>query len=343
MLFFFLLVCLQTAKAVDTEQLGHFEISEFALSPRLRLQEPGLGGFELSQSWIGFEWTRDPRVRGVLKLGSEDLIRPVIWNTNQVRPSFGVSEAWMEGQSEYADLRAGLLAVPQNFEGLSSEWSSVLPESRARSKSWLIKRDFGLQLKWNTGKWQTSLTIHNGESAENKDGQYFTTGHWYYKNNQGWGGLATASVGQMKPVSTSGSTAGTVGGGGFIFDKDKRAKVRQGSLAFFREEARSLFLVEGGRGEILQEEDKNSFFWGHVDLVLNRGGDLSFLARYEQDQSDQKTEDSIEKSYGAGFSVSSANNLQSLTVFYNRIEEKPEVPSDEIWLIFRLHSFAAQK
>lgn len=326
------------AQAAELERLGRFEISEFALSPRLRLQEPGQGGFELSQSWIGFEWSRDESVRGVLKLGSSDLNQPVIWNSPETRPSFGVSEAWMEGRSNYGDVRAGLLSIPQGFEGVAPDWASVLPETRARRKSWFIKRDFGLQFRWATEPWQTSIAVHNGESAENKDGRYWVTAHWQYRNSEGSGALLTASSGQTRPQSTLTSEAASPENG-FVFDKTKDAKIRQASLAVFREDKRSLFLLEMGRGEILQDEEKNSFVWGHLDLVWNFGGDASVLLRYEHNQPNQKDSETTVKSSGVGFSISSKDNLQSLAVFASHLEENPDSPSDELWLIFRIHSF----
>jgi hypothetical protein len=337
----FLLFSLQVQAADELDQLGRFEISEFALSPRLGLQEPGQGGFELSQSWIGFEWRRDELVRGVLKLGSSDLNAPAIWNSPEVRPSFGVSEAWMEGRSGFGDMRAGLLSIPQAFEGLSPDWSAVLPETRARRKSWFIKRDFGLQLNWATKKWETSVTVHNGESAENKDGQYWVTSHWQYKTPGGSGVLVTGSVGQTKSESTLTSLAG-LAENRFVFDRTEKAKIRQGSVALFREQRRNLLLLEAGRGEILQKEEKNSFFWAHLDAVWNWGSDASLLFRYELNQPDQKDSKSMLKSPGLGVSYSSKDNLQSLTAFYSRLEEDPEVPSDEFWLIFRIHSLFAR-
>lgn len=328
-------------QAQELDQLGRFEISEFALSPRLRLQEPGQGGFELSQSWIGFEWTRDELVRGVLKLGSSDLNAPAIWNSPEVRPSFGVNEAWMEGRSSYGDMRAGLLTIAQSFEGLSPEWSSVLPETRARRKSWFIKRDFGLQLRWLAKPWETSITVHNGESGENKDGQYWTTAHWRYQSSGGTGMLITGSIGQTKPESTQTSEAG-LPVNGFVFDRTDKAKTRQGSVALYRQQRRNLLLLEAGRGEILQQEEKNSFFWGHFDAVWNWGSDASLLFRYEMNQPNQKDSASTIRSPGLGFSYSSKDNLQSITAFYSRVEEDPQVPSDEFWLIFRIHSVFAR-
>lgn len=338
---FLFLLSASATSAQEMDRLGRFEISEFALSPRLRAQEPGQGGFELSQSWIGFEWTRDEMVRGVLKLGSSDLSQPVIWNSPETRPSFGVSEAWMEGRSQYGDMRAGLLAVPQGFEGLAPDWASVLPETRARRKSWFIKRDFGLQLWWRTRGWETSIAVHNGESGENKDGKYWASAHWQFKNSSGYGALMTASSGQTKPESTGASVASNAENK-FVFVKNENAKLRQGSVAIFRDLRRSLFLLEVGKGEILQNEEKNSFVWGHMDIVWNMGGDLSLLFRYEQNQPNQKDADTVVKIPGLGLSYSSSDNLQSLTAFYSRLHETPEVPSDEFWLIFRIHSVFAR-
>lgn len=336
------LVCLLillplTGRAEELERLGRFEISEFALSPRLRMQEPGQGGFELSQSWIGFEWSRDEFVRGVLKLGSSDLSAPVIWMSPQTRPSFGVSEAWMEGRSFYGDVRAGLLSIPQGFEGVAPEWASVLPETRTRRESWFIKRDFGLQFLWKTKGWDTSMAVHNGESGDNADGRYWVTSHWQYRGPNGGGALLTAAVGETRDLSTSLSTA-PLAKNGFVFDPNADAKIRHASLSLFQEARRNLLLIEAGRGEILQNDERRPFHWGHLDWVANWGGDFSFLFRYEQNQANEKDASSLVRSAGAGFSISSRENLQSLTVFGQRIEENPDLPSDELWLIFRIHS-----
>lgn len=337
--FFLLCLCLaRPSFGTEVERLGRFEFSDFALSPRLRLAEPGQGGFELAQSWIGFEWTRDEYIRGVLKLGSTDLIAPAVWNTPTARPSFGVSEAWMEGKSDYGDVRAGLLAIPTGFESMNEEWSSVFPETRARHANWFIKRDMGLQFFWKTHFWDTSVVFHNGESADNTDGKYWVSGHWQFRDSDGTGVLLTSNVGNTKPASTSGSKAG-LPENGFVFDPTSDAKIREFSLSLYHTERRNLILLEGGSGEVLQNGDKNGYAWGHLDWVYNRGGEISLLARFEQNQPQMTLADSIVRLYGAGMQFSSKDNLQSLTLFANHLEESPRVDNNELWLIFRIHSF----
>lgn len=326
------------AFATEVERLGRFEISDFALSPRLRLAEPSQGGFELAQSWIGFSWTRDEWVRGVLKLGSTDLIAPVIWYTPLARPSFGVSEAWMEGRSDFGDVRAGLLAIPTGFESLNDEWSSIFPETRARHANWFIKRDMGLQFLWKTHFWDTSIAVHNGESADNADGKYWVSGHWQFRDSDGTGVLVTSNVGETKPTATTGSKA-ALPENGFAFDPNSDAKIREFSLALFHAERRNLLLAEGGTGEVIQKGDKNGYAWGHLDWIFNNGGDVSFLLRFEQTQPQTLVADSIVRSYGGGLVFASKDNLQSLTLFGNHVEETPATNNNELWLIFRIHSF----
>lgn len=325
-----------------SDKLGRFEISEFALSPRLYLQEPGLGGFELRESWIGFEWSRDEYIRGVLNLGSRDLTEPAVWMTpNANRAEFGVSEAWMEGRSLYGDLRAGFVRIPQAYEGQSAAWAGLLPSTRARRMGWFIRRDFGLQFLWKSDRWDTSLTVHNGESGTNTDGKYALTSHWGYRVPGGLSTLVTATVMNTKPASTSGSLAASQYK--FVFNPNEDAKIRQGSWALYKEGHRELFLLEIGKGEILQKEEKESFGWGHFDSVINWGGDFSFLFRAEITEANQKQSDTFVKSAGAGFSISSKARAQSVTFFANHLEEKPDVQSDEFWMIFRIHSLLADQ
>lgn len=321
--------------------MGRFRFYDLFLSPRLRVQEPAEGGFELKQSWIGFEWARDEFVRGIVKVGSSDLIRPSIWYTPATLPDFTVVEAWLEGRSPYGDVRAGLLAIPEGFEGTFPEWNSVLPESRVHRRGWITQRDFGLQFRWETKPWSTSITVRNGESGANLDSRMWVTGQWLYKDSEGFGLLLSASNGHTGPASSSGSTAASKEQ--FRFEPGYGSRIRHGILSLFREEGRNLFLLEAGRGDIIHDDfsgdEKRPFGWGRGDICLNFGGDLSLLLRYEATQADLKDSQTINSSTGFGLVLASRDNLQSLTLYGSRNHEAAgEVKNDELWLIFRLHS-----
>lgn len=329
------------AQAQDTESLGHFRFYDLFLSPELHLQEPGNGGFEIKNSWIGFEWKRDNFVTGILKLGSSDLMRSPIWFSPQAKPDFTVVEAWIEGRSDVGDVRAGLLSIPQGFEGTFPEWNSVLPESRVHREGWVVQRDYGLQFRWDTKPWATSVTVHNGEAGANTDRWMWLSSNWQYKNDEGFGLLLSATFGNTRPDSTATSVAAT--DALFRFDPSKDARIRYAILSLFREERRSLFLIEAARGDIVQNDfpgdEKRPFGWGRSDICWNFGGDVSLLLRYEATQADMKNRDTLKSSTGLGLVVASADNLQSLTLYGQHNQEGiNESPNDEFWLIFRLHS-----
>lgn len=323
------------AQADEFETMGRFRFLDLFLSPRLRLQEPGNGGFELEQSYLGFEWSRDESVRAVFKYGTSDLLKPAIWYP-QAKSDFALTEAWIELRGELADLRAGLLTVPLGFEGTFKEWNSILPESNVRRKGWLLKRDYGLQLRWEARPWATQITVHNGESGPNKDRWVWTSGLWQYRNSEGYGMLATASVGHTRSDSTAGSVANTQEG--FNFNPNESSKMRYGILSLFKEDRRNLFLLEGGRGEIIQGEVKGPYAWGRADFSWNFYRDVNLLVRYEQTQANLEQSQTIHKSTGLGFVFSSQDNLQSLTFYGSHNEEDPRIQNDEYWIIFRLHS-----
>lgn len=327
--------CSQGAAAPSREVMGNFRFSELQLSPRLHLEEPGKGGFELEQSSMGFEWSRDPWVRGVLKLGSADLVRQAFWYTPQTK-NFSVVEAWMEARGDYGDIRAGQVTVPQGFEGAHPEWNAIFPESAPRRAGWVLQRDLGVQFRWETRPFYTSMTIHNGETGTNKDRWLWASGLWEYRNSDGFGMLLTGSVGHTRQESTLG--ASEPGLQGFLFNPAESSKIRYAIFTIYREDRRNLFLIEGGRGEVLQGDVKHPYAWGRFDASWNFADDMNLLFRAEQTQAALKDSQTIRKKAGLGLVLSSKDNLQSVTFFGSKNQESVELQNDELLMIFRLHS-----
>lgn len=324
----------------EGEKMGTFEFSEFSLSPRGRLEEPSSGGFELRDSWIGFEWKRDESLSGEISFGSGDMVEPAIWYQLE-KKDLALVEAAVKGKTPYFDIRAGLLSIPNGYEGSFPSWERQLPSTRVRSERWFTKRDYGIELRAETKPFMTSLTVHNGESGPNTDEKLWTTAQWRVLTSNGYGILGTAQMGRTDPKSTS-TSAAAISKQGFDFDVNEPSKYRHGSLAFFRKWQRHLVLAEAGRGEVLQKDDKFPFAWGHFDVCANLGGDLNLLFRYEQSQSDIHKTETIAKSTGFGFSVTSADRLSSVTLWANKNNESVEKQNDEIFLIFRLNSNSLQ-
>ncbi len=320
----------------EGEQMGTFRFSEFSLSPRARVQEPSEGGFELQQSWIGFEWVKDENLSGELSFGTSDLVQPAIWYSTK-EGDVALVHAALKAKTPYFDVRAGLLPIPNGYEGAFPDWEQSLPETRVRRHRWFTKRDVGVEFKAETKPFLTSLTVHNGESGANSDQKVWVTGLWRYFNPQGYGALATAEVGRTDARSTAKSVAGSADEG-FSFDPTDSAKIRHGSIALYRKWGRHLVLAEIGKGEILQKDEKHAFNWGHFDICANLGGDLNLLFRYEQSQSDVTSTANLVKSTGAGVSVSSSDRLSSVTLWGNKNTQSPEKQDDEFLLLFRLNS-----
>lgn len=312
--------------------MGTFRFSEFSLSPQAHLKEPSQGGFELKESWIGFQWERDESLSGEISFGSSDLIAPAIWylpRTDQM----SMVQAVVKGKTPFFDVQAGLLSIPNGYEGAFPEWEWQLPTTRIRTHRWFTRRDYGLEIKTEANPFLTSITFHNGESGTNLDDKMWTTFLWRVRNSAGYGALVTAEVGQTDGKST-GTAASAITQEGFQLDPMDSAKFRHGSLALFRKWRRNLILLEGGRGEILQKDEKHPFDWGHLDVCANLGGDLNLLFRYEHSQSDLKTTETMIKSVGMGFSVSSKDQLSSVTLWGNKIKSQ----EGEVLLIFHLNS-----
>lgn len=339
----FLFLIIFSVKAfAEGERLGFFRFSEFSLSPRVSLEEPRKGGFELKDSWIGFEWTRDEGqdqdLSGEISFGSPDLVEPAIWyapKTSQVE----LVTAAVKAKTSLMDIRAGLIPVANGYEGANPEWELQLPPTRLRRHRWFAKRDYGLEFAATTRPFTTKLTVHNGESGPNVDQKLWMTSMWKYEDSWGYGALLTAQVGGTSPTSTTGSIANNAEEG-FSFDPTDSSKIRHASMAIYHRWNRHLILLEGGRGEVIQKDEKKPFGWGHFDICANLGGDLNLLFRYEYSQSDFKRSESIVKSYGAGVSTTSRDRLTSVTLWANKNQEEPERQNDEALLIFRINSNA---
>lgn len=322
--------------------MGIFRFSEFSLSPRAYLEEPSKGGFELKESWIGFEWTRDDKqdqdLSGEISFGSPDLVEPAIWYATNTAKLELVTAA-VKAKTEWLDIRAGLITIANGYEGSVPEWELQLPMTRVRRHRWFTKRDYGLELKASSNRYTTGVTVHNGESGPNSDQKLWLTSLWRYEDAYGYGALLTAEVGSTAPASTSTSIAASPDEG-FNFDPNESSKYRHASFAIYHRWGRHLILFEGGRGELIQRDEKRPFGWGHADICANLGGDLNILARYEYSQSDFRRSESIVKSYGLGTSVTSKDRLTSVTLWANKNQEQPERPNDEALLIFRINSNA---
>jgi hypothetical protein len=323
----------------DGEQMGSFRFSEFSLSPRVQVQEPSQGGFELKESWIGFEWSRDQSLNslsGEFSFGTGDLVAPAIWYPAKALQVELVTAA-LQAKTQYIDVRAGLIPVTNGYEGSVPEWELMLPETRTRNHRWFTRRDFGVEFKTERKPYVARVSIHNGESAANADQNMWVTGMWSYLNSSGFGLLTTAEVGRTDARSTANSTAPTPLEG-FDFDPLLAAKIRHGTLAVYRKWNRHLVLAEMGRGEILQSDQKHPFGWGHLDVSANLGGDLNVLLRYEQSQPNLNLSTALVKSTGMGLSISSKDRLSAVTIWANHHEQNPERQDDEALLIFRLNS-----
>jgi|GEM_PF-2464794 len=319
----------------EGEKAGRFEFSEFSLSPRAYLQEPGQDGFELKESWISFRWERDESLDAEIGLGSGDLIAPAIWFAPKAE-TVELTKAFVRARTPYMDVRAGILEIPFGYEGAFPEWEWTMPITHVRENRWFIRRDYGIEFRTEHKPFLTTLTIHNGESGTNEDGKLWVTGQWRILTSDGIGFLASGQVGNTKPESTQNSLAASQEG--FDFDPTQPAKIRQLSVALFRKWRRNLVLAEYGRGDILQGDNKSPFGWGHVDGSWNVKGDLNLLARFEQWQANLQDPTTVKKSYGAGVSVTSSDHLSMVTLWLNKNTETPSVNNDEALILFRLNS-----
>lgn len=303
------------------------------------MREPSEGGFELKDTWMSVQWKKDENIFGEFRLGTLDQYQPTVF-TSGGQSGLGLLEAWLQLNTNFGRLRVGRIPISDGFEGSFGDSFWLMPVSEVKKRNWLFSRDEGLTYEAETKPWLTSITVHNGEAGANLDNKMWVTGRFqYFRNTDGNGVLVTATEGSINPASSLTASAQT--GEGFRFDSTKQAKVRWGTLAIFHLWQRDFWNMEFGRGDNLQDAEKYPFAWGRVDLSKNLGGDLNFLLRYEQTQSDLKAAASIVKISALGLLLSSSDQLSSVTLFLKHKEEAPSRDNDEALLLFRINSTAA--
>lgn len=329
------LVVALKAQGQSRESLGKYEFREFRLTPSLLVVEPGNSSFSLERSWLNVGWSLSENIRGEIGVGSKDLMDRAVWFSTQNYNS-GITLAYVEGRNEYFDLRAGLIEVPSVYSHVIENASEVLPPLRIEKYHWLVERDFGVQYLVQYQPFKMWLTVHNGESGPDQDGKLWATGSWKLKTDQGFVALLSAQVGSSKKDSTLGSTAQS--SQGFDYDPLLDSKFRTANLAVAQFWGRSFLLLEAGRGEILQEDKKKPYAWGHIDASWHAWSDMFLLARFEQDQSRLNDSSSIIKTSSLGLRLGHSLGLGTLTFWASQIDEKPNVNNNEFLLEFKISS-----
>jgi hypothetical protein len=321
--------------ASEYQPLGEFRFYEFSLAPEYKTKEPGESGFELKESYLKTQWVLSTEIHGQIAFGTGDLIKPAVWYSPATK-SIDLTEAFVYAKTDTMDFTVGLFRIPVGYEGFFPESSRVFPSTQARSDGFVIKRDLGFQAQVNYQNYQTTLGVHNGESGLSSDGKTWITGSWSYAPAEGMGFILTGQVGKISSASTAGSVANS--NFQFNFDPLVITKIRQGTLSLFKHWGRNHWVIEATRGDILQGDTKSPFAFGFGETALLISKDTFFLLRYEQTQSQLNLSETIKKYSSIGFSLSSKNNLASLTFYATKINEEPEVQNDEFKLLFRLGS-----
>ncbi len=335
--------------SVNSENLGVLQFSQFYLSPQMSLQEPSRGGFELKNSWIAFRWSKGLEEKeereqersflfADLAFGTADMVAPALWYAPKSQ-NLELTLAKINWKSSIMDFSFGLMQVPFSFEGQLNENEKLMPDTYVRSQSWFARSDYGLQMQTSYKEFLTRVMVHNGESGENLDQKTWATGLWRYQNESGFGVLLTAQVGQTDQRSSGSSLAtvrSQVAAQNFVWDPGQSAKHRMGALAIYKQWNQQLILLESGRGDFIQSDEKYPFVWGHFDVVSRASEQLRFLFRYEQSQADLHMSESIIKTTGFGLSWVSAERLSSWTLWAQKHDENLHLQNDQILLQFRL-------
>jgi hypothetical protein len=310
---------------------------DLALGPGVEAQEVKSGGIFLKRSWLGHRLSLDSQLNLEARWGSEDLSQKAIWFERNPN-SFDIKDLFIEYNSEWMNFRGGYIPIIQSFETSLEPQQRPLPEGSFKKRRWFVEQDLGLEWSVKNQEWSGRWAVHNGEGSSNKDSNLWLSGMWRYQNSDGFGALLSAFVGRTSQESTSGVISGA-DSQGFIFDNQSDMKIRHAALAIFRDWTHHFWVAEVGKGEFFQNDQMQSYFWGHFDFVYRLGNGNSWLARYEQFQPNGRDRETQTQTYGLGFQREVSLQRQgrsSWQLWLQKNAQKNDIPDDFIELSYSI-------
>ncbi len=188
-------------ESLGEENLGKISIDNILVEAQLHFPEGALGGFYFDKSSISILWEKSPWLSSRVRFGSKKLINPPQIFQETTINDIGFYEAYGQYEGIYGRIRMGLIPLDFGVNGRTQEYQIDFPRRLIFSRRIIGLRDLGLSYFIEHQGFYTKLAIHNGESGQNLDGDFYCTASWGWHYNNIELGLS-GHAGTTQPHST---------------------------------------------------------------------------------------------------------------------------------------------
>lgn len=316
---------------IRREDIGELKIHDVLLRPQFILKEPQEGTFKMGESSFALRWELEETFRGVIRVGSRELMNASARYTPLLNEDVTLVEAFGEFNSPYGRFRMGRIPTDFGLEGKMWERELIFPRAMLFRERIVALRDIGASYFVSYNDFYTGLVVHNGESDSDQDGRMWYTGQWGYQFpnlDLGFSG----QTGSTTPASSSASTDTLAS-----VDVTKNSKWRLGGLYLDWTPRNWRLSFEAYGGEREQVENVRRFATGHVDLAHNLSETFAIAVRYDLFDPDLKISTNLVQEASLALTLSNKTHSSNLILIGTQVfEESNEVPNNEIRLIWSL-------
>ncbi|MCB0357775.1 MAG: hypothetical protein KDD40_12235, partial [Bdellovibrionales bacterium] len=99
------------------EKLGTMAVDEVLLRPSFKVAEGQDAEFNIGESSFSLSWFKTQDLGGVIRIGPESLINPMLHFQDDVSDRIAIVEAFAQVKGVYGRLRMGLIPIEFGIEG----------------------------------------------------------------------------------------------------------------------------------------------------------------------------------------------------------------------------------
>lgn len=332
-----LLTTLTFASAFAGETVGRIKVEEILLRPTY-FSEEGIGGqFSFQDSLVSFQWMKDENISAHITIGSLlERSVPVIYLENPPADQLGFIEAYAQYTGIYGHVKAGLVPLGFGSSGLEKNRERVWQKSMLFSERIVGERDYGLSFLTENNNYFTELTVHNGEVDQpNSDGNLWITTRWGWANGRKFQAQLSGQAGRTDAAATTAGSTTLAG-----WDRTLGSQWRFAGLSLAWRPRYWDIQIHGTFGEREQSGKTNSLMTYQVDFIRYVGRNWGYGLRHDQlDPNTKVQDDQVLRESAVLLNQSDDGTSLVSLVFTKRLEEKYQVPNDEVWLQWRVTPF----
>lgn len=321
--------------------LGQLKVSDILIEPIFLLEESQESRFDFQHSFVAVDWSYDQDTKISFSIGQKSLLATPARFGAQNNDSDELTFVDLNGRfsGDYGSVILGLQPIPFGYTGGGHEARLEFSPSLIYQFRRVGRRDIGLGYEISHNHFYNKLLVHNGESGKELDNRFWLTGQWGWLRADGKLDVGVSlSGGKTSPVSTaqvSNPSSET------LFDGNENADWKMGVFHLMHKGRLWGGLLQGYSGQVQQDNNgRNEFYGGHLDLLYFWNKNISFGLRYDYLDPDANRDNDEEEQVVI---VLSLHNKYQTSRFF--IEGRQNLPSssnqqDQILFLWRLTSLS---